>query len=197
MSKKTDTLTRLGLYVTETHDSGYYHVIANIVTIGHTTYERRAMDRGETGFSAKYDTIRNAGDDLERGLYLANFRVNSQGETSSPSRHLYGWDVEYRDVFSIDARKAERMAKTLKTIAARMDKLDTKYGRPATFGAYLARVADAIGAEEIIRPDGPQRGWSYNESSQTHYTIHDGIYYVDQMIARWAKAATAETAVSA
>jgi hypothetical protein len=77
------------------------------------------------------------------------------------------------------------MHKTLTTIEKRQDKISEKYGRPATFGAYLARVAQAIGADAIVTPSGAQRGWSYSESEQRIWTIADGISHVDHLIRQW------------
>jgi hypothetical protein len=77
------------------------------------------------------------------------------------------------------------MAKTLTTIEKRQEKISEKYGRPATFGAYLARVAQAIGAAFIVTPTGANRGWSYSESDQRFWSIADGISHVDHLIRQW------------
>jgi hypothetical protein len=189
---KTKDTTRLGLYVNEQKDGDYYHLTASVVRIGLDAYEQRLADAGQNHGSATANTIRNASGELMRGLWLKDLEVRSQGEMHATPRRLYGWSVEYRNVFSVELREAERMAKTLKTIHARMEKADQTYGRPATFGAYLARVAVAIGADTFIRPDGPQRGWSYAENGQRVMSIGDGVYHIDRMIQKWAEPAPAE-----
>jgi len=185
--------TRLGLYVNEIRDrkyGDYYHVTANIVTIGLTAYERREIDSSET-YRPKttHDTIRNVNDHDDRadynGLHLYDLQVQSQGCSDDETRHLYGFETEYRNVFSVDTRRAIAMAKTLQTIDKRQEKLNEQYGRPATFGAYLARIAQIIGADCFIRPDGPQYGHAYADNSHRFFSIADGIYHVDGLIRAW------------
>lgn len=193
MPKKTDTVkTRLGLYVTERRSDGWYHLSASIVTIGTTTYERRRIDQGERT-NIGYQKIRNVSDDRPddtRGLYLCDLRVTSQGrddDDSTPGavRHLYGWQVEYRDVFSCDRRKAEQMYTTLATIERRLTRQENQYGPPASFGAYLLRVAAAIDAETIIFPDGPSRGWCYDDQAHRFDDLKSGMYTVDGKVRAW------------
>lgn len=183
-TKTTTTKTRLGLYITEKHDDRFYHVYAHVVTIGTNAYERQRIDRG-AATDVPYDRIRNASDEAYAGLYLENLHVDSQGNDDDQTRHLYGFEVRYRDVYTVDQWKAKRMYDTLRTIGTRLEKLDAKYGSAATFGAYLARVAEAIGADAFVFPAGRQRGWSYSENEQRIEDIRQGIYAVDGMVRAW------------
>jgi hypothetical protein len=179
---------RIGLYVTETSEERFYHVRATAVILGPTLWELRQVDQGRA-HNVPADRIRNpsgSGESDGTALYLENLTVNSQGD--SDARRLYGWGVEYRQVFSIDARKAALMVRTLTTIDRRMERADQKYGRAATFGSYLARVADAIGADAIVRPPSKATGWSYDDNAHQIDNIKDGIYQVDRMIDRWSQA---------
>jgi hypothetical protein len=189
----TKTLrTALGLYVRPTSADSYFHVNASIITIGLTASDRRWIDQGNT-VNVAHDAIRNVGDELENGLYLNNLQVRSQGENNASSRRLYGWEVVYRDIYAVDLTTAERMTKTLRTIRARMDKAESTYGRPSTYGAYLARVASAIGADTIVQPVGNGRGTFYSENEHKRQTIADGIYSVDRAIDAWAAAGATAT----
>jgi hypothetical protein len=193
--RRQKDVTQLGLYVTEQRDGDYYHVRASVVTIGYDAYERRQVDQGETFSGVRYDSVRNTRG-VVNGLWLKDLVVTSQGERKGNPRHLYGWEVRYQNVFSVDAREAQLMAHTLKTIERRMAKLDEKYGRAATFGAYLARVAQAIGAEKFVHQQGASGGWSYSDSEQRKLSVADGINYVDWQVQKWVEETTPkETAV--
>lgn len=64
---------------------------------------------------------------------------------------LFGGSPEYRSPYRVDLARAEIMTATLRRIERHTDKVAAKYGPPDTFGAYLARFADAIGARAVIR----------------------------------------------
>ena len=189
---------RIGLYVTEKSDYEWFHVHAYPVIIGPTLYELRHMDQTGEPHNVEPTRIRGcvssawSDDETGRGLYLADLYAVSQGNQRDTERRLYGWDVEYREVYSIDARKAERMHKTLTTIARRMQKTREQYGAPATFGTYLAHVAQAIGADAIVRPWGKQRP-CYDDTTHRIDSIADGTYSIDRTIEAWS----AREAVSA
>lgn len=184
------TSATIGLYVTQEKADGYYHVRAYPVFIGLRPSEMASIDAGRTiDREINSDTIRNISgfyaDETPNGLYLENLHVNSQGNNDADPRHLYGWDIDYRNVYSIDARKARLMAETLATIEKRMAKIEDKYGRPATFGAYLLRVADAIGATRFVVPVRNHGASSYRGREHTIRDLSTGGSIVDGMIRTW------------
>ena len=189
---------RLGLLVKTEHPTdsygGYFHARAYPVTIGPTAWEQRyrqeRIDAGKTDDSYTKiadDTIRNAGDDLANGLRLDCLRINSQGRDADDPRHLYGWEVEYKDCYSVDLRRAEQMAKTLKTIETRTAKLEEKYGRPGSFGAYVARIANAISADAIVFVDGADSGWHHSNGHRI-CNLGDGAGRIDRIVREWIDA---------
>lgn len=188
MTTKTKTppdTTRLALYLTTEQTAEYFHVIARVVTIGLTRHEREDIDAGLT-VSATSTTIRNLGKETVRGLYLADFRIDSQGTNGDADRHLYAWQYRYHDVYDVDRPKAEAMAKTLKTLETRLAKTDETYGRPKTFGSYVARLAVALGADTILRPRADtSRGWSYADTEHTWHTIQAGVDVIDHLVRTW------------
>lgn len=198
MSSKTSkpTPTRLGLYITPERDRAYgdyFHIRAHVVTIGTTSYERRRID-DTPGYDPKVgaDTIRNVSDrdrDADYGgLLLDNLRASSQGCSSDTPRNLYGFTVDYRDVYSCDRHYAEGMAKTLKTIERRMAKLADQYGRPVTFGQYLARLAAAVKATAFVFTERDVRGRSsYSEREHRITTVASGIGQVDRLTDQWVR----------
>ena len=132
------------------------------------------------------DRVRNVSTyDRVNGLHLNDFACTSQGNDADEPRRLYGFEIEYRNVFTVDRREAERMAKTLRTIDARMDKVIERFGRPTTFGAYLLRVANAIGATRFIFQNGRSKGWSHEDHDYDICDLWYGALRVDGLVREW------------
>lgn len=188
MPKHKDT-TVLGLYIKPPENDGrFFHLNATVVSIGLNAYERRMIDEGRPPRAdVSSDTIRNyVRDEDVNGLRFYNLLVAAQGNNDDAVRHLYGFEVEYRDVYSVNASIANAMHKTLRIIELRMHKLDEKYGRPVTFGAYLARVAAAIGATKFVFPANVNAS-SYRDREHRIVDLHDGIYRVDGIVREWER----------
>jgi hypothetical protein len=202
MATKVKDDTRLGLYITDRKDTcrggvdgwDYYHVQATVVTLGMTAEERRYLSAVDDTPRIPYDRIRNVGDLLIRGLWLQNLMVTSQ--LDSKSTLSYGWQVRYHDVYAVDERMARHMAQTLTTIRKRMEHATAKYGRPTTYGQFVARVAQAIGATAFVRQTGEWRGSSYSDNTHDFMDIPEGITHVDQLEATWLKAHAAQKATA-
>lgn len=179
----------VGILIAKERRDGYFHVHGSPVIIGPTRQDRLDFDRYQSTLPGP-KTIRNPRNDygrLTNGLYLADLRVNSQGNDSDGYRKLYGFDVTYRDVFEVDYEKATRMAKTLTMIRKRLGALDDKFGRPTTYGQFMARVAAAITATKLVfRAEDGRRGWSYDDSNFKILDISDGVYQIDHMVTEWA-----------
>jgi hypothetical protein len=184
---------KLGLHVWTQRGDGFFHVYASPVTIGPNAWEQKCRATGEYAYpDIKDDTVRNCPGrgDVMGGLRLEDLRVRSQGNESDRSRSLYGWEVIGHDVYTVDLPKAEALVKTLRTIHARMTRLDEKLGRPTTYGAYLARVAAAIGAETFLTSD-KTNTW-HDDADYHFHAIADGVRYVDRLIAKWVNPPAAD-----
>jgi len=81
------------------------------------------------------------GDNYQRGL--DGLRVSAYTGPREAGRS-WGWSAEFRDVYCVDLRRAEAMAKTLKLIDRRLLAANERDGYPADFHAYLARIANAL-----------------------------------------------------
>lgn len=97
------------------------------------------------------DGIRNPSfgwsDDTGAGAY-ADLQVRAF--YSRDSNDFYGRDPEYFQVYSIDVRRAESMAKTLKAIYKNLARQDERLGAPTDFASFLARLALAVGSPERL-----------------------------------------------
>jgi hypothetical protein len=114
------------------HNCGAYgHVILGTdITVEGSTYQR----------------------DEHRGLYLRDFIIQDQiGESSTPADPDYAWTYGFKS-WIVDSYDHGRMAKTFKAIERSMTKNDGKFGRAKTYGAWVARIANAIGAESVNIP---------------------------------------------
>jgi hypothetical protein len=81
-----------------------------------------------------------------------NLHVKATASRSMTGQPSYGWRVEYGDVCTVDEREAEQMLKALRRINRGVDKLRDQFGSPATFGAYVLRVAKAMGVKRLVFP---------------------------------------------
>lgn len=82
---------------------------------------------------------------------LEDLTVTAQADRASDD--AYGWRVEYSRPYSVDLRRAEQMAKTLRKVDAGLRRIEKRDGYPESFGQYLARVATVLGV------DPQRRGW--------------------------------------
>jgi hypothetical protein len=179
MAKKTSdsdkTTEPIYLTVREDRNGGYFHLTARINT---QRYEAHRSSWVPYGLSDDYN-----------GPLYSNLELRCQGDSDSRQRpadreQVYGFSCEYRDLWSVDARKAERMYKTLKTIATKLEKLVETRGYTKTFGEYCGRIAEVIGAKGFML-DRPAS--KYNDAGWDQYSIGDGVNRINHLIFQWVR----------
>lgn len=69
------------------------------------------------------------------------------GQLDYVADDVYGYRVEYRNVYSVDCKRAEMMAKQLRKIQRGLDKIEADLGYPESFAAFVARVGSVLGAK--------------------------------------------------
>lgn len=174
--------TQLGLYIYVERRDGYFHVRAYPVmlhTEGHGSIQNPRSDAYDLGQFG--------------GLYLSHLTADSQGDDRhydgrlNTERKLYGFDVRYKNVYSVDTRTAVAMAKTLKRVDAKLSKLYEQRGHTESFGEYLTRFAEAVGAKTMVYKTSQDRsGWSsYSDNEHQFLTLGQGRHYVDRLVADW------------
>lgn len=129
----------LYLLVSETREHGYFHLHARVTT-----------QRYEGNEWVPY----GCDDDYSDGLLWSGLRVSCQGDdqtqrAAAGDKAVYGYDVEYHDVYRVDLRKAHRMAKTLAKIEKGLYQLQEARGYVRSYGEYLGRVAEVLGCAGI------------------------------------------------
>ena len=97
--------------------------------------------------------------------------------------------LEYREVFTVDERRAASMAKTLRRVNNRLDALNNKRGYPQDYAQFLAYVAEALGikgqAVFARRVENSGRGWSYDDSEYRWMDINALRSYFQDALRKW------------
>jgi hypothetical protein len=139
-----------------------------LVNVAPNQYDPTRLDATVYPVIIEDDKIRNCqwswlGD---RGAEYADLKVVGWLDKGSSSGDFYcGEPLEYREIFSLDVRRAESMVKTLRRLTKKIDALKAKYGEPQDFAGYLHYLALAVsgGAPRFARKTSG-RGWSYDDS---------------------------------
>lgn len=159
----------------------YYHIRCIVRQYRPDDYGAKERD----GWSAPDDTYHPV-----NGWADLGFTIGCQGDESSRAaadtrddRGVYGWDVTYRELHTVDLRRARKVCDTLAKLDRKMEKLCESRGRPHTFGEYVARVAEAIGAKTILFENTSK----YNPARYiAEERIGDAIGRIDRMIYVWS-----------
>ena len=95
--------------------------------------------------------------------------------------------LEYREVYSINERRAESMAKTLRLLNRRISKLIEKFGYPQDFAAYLGYLAQAVGCKDrnAFARRISNNGWSYDDGEYRWMDVDALRYHLDEKIREW------------
>lgn len=150
--------------------SGFFHIVGRMVTSGIEGQLRNPP-------SSRYN------DPINGFARLADLRINSQGEQDRRSQGLYGFDVTYRNVFEVELSTAKEMVQTLTKLEKGLAKLEERRGIARDFGTYVGRVAEVLGAEEIIETK--RAGSFYRDGDYVRHSVGDGVEWLKQVEQRW------------
>lgn len=152
----------------------YYNMSRDVRKIYFDSYQDREFE-----FTGKHPL---KDDDI--GSLEMSAQVSSDYETS----RLYGEGVDYKDVYSINLRKVERMAKVLRFIEKGLVAKQSADGYHASFGQYLARVGALLGCVgvRVTIPDSLREEWmSTNE--KIFNTTGDAVDEITGIAEKWWK----------
>lgn len=117
------------------------------------------------------------------GLYLNGLEIIARGEERAEGRVV--WHYEYRyDVYKVDRSNAFRLAKTIKTLDARMAKIAERDGYAKTYLDFVRRMAQALKVDQFVQATN-DRGDFYADTSHRFLTTGEGINTLDHAIWRW------------
>ncbi len=106
------------------------------------------------------------------------------------------WELEYRDVFSVDLDRAKRMCALLKRIRKAYDNLPV---RPVDFGQYISLLGPKVGIDYMVRAEDEETEArnSYPHGWYRILPIRQAQHYVQSLILNVAaKHASATSAVA-
>lgn len=113
-------------------------------------------------------------------------RASYDPKLTSPGT-TYAWATEYKDVYSVDLRRAEGMVKTLRKVDRGLERAQMEWGHPDTFAAYAMRVAKALGIKTYgYKADG--RSNFYDGNDYRWVGAADLQYRINHLIAEHDKA---------
>lgn len=131
----------------------------------------------------------------EAGLADLTISAFSTRPSYYPEPKLIGWSVEYRDVFSVGRAGAEIMARSLGAIERYMEKRREIDGEPESFGAYCARVGQAIGATAMLF-ESDHRGSSYAQRTYISLPLGQGAAKINHLFAIYCEQNAQEAVAS-
>lgn len=115
--------------------------------------------------------------------WLRALQVYSQGNVRDEDRHLYGWHLEYRDIYSTDLASMEIGVSLLRQIEKRMEAEGRKLGCCTSYGQYVARFGRALRCKYVLVA--PARGnWDSGYRYRT-YPMSDCSWVVDRITQQW------------
>ncbi len=130
---------------------------------------------GDIGYGWDDDFV--AIDGLQVESRLEHDRVNTAYDWTFKMSPRYG---------DVDLPEAERLLKTLRRITNKLaGMVEDGYGEPATFGAYVARIAKASGIRHIgFRAPHGREFWASGERIRLE-SPGDGARHIDYVVADW------------
>jgi hypothetical protein len=129
--------------------------------------------------------LRGADRYAERERGLQDLTVTAQRDTSA--KHFYGFEVSYREPYSVRLEDAELMVKVLRKIRRRMDQLREKWGYPTDIAMFAAHAMSALTAapQPFLRRVPPERDFA---GTGYHAMNADGLrWFVADEVAKWEK----------
>jgi hypothetical protein len=137
------------------------------------------------------DGIRNFSSGSYDHSPLADLVISAQVDSSDPMRP-YGFEVGYRNLYSLNLREAEANVKLLRKLDKGLEKLNAEFGYADSYAMFVARVGKVLGVKLYGWTLG-DRGW-YSENDY-RWTDATGIAgRIDHLTREWAKTAGVDIA---
>ena len=124
-------------------------------------------------------SIRNWLDDWHDKWSFQGLTISCQMDSSS--LHPYGWDITYKDVYTLTLADAQKKVKTLRSIQTKMGNYAKTRGEASTYGEYASRVGEAIGITSVVKHLGGEGPW-YNDQTFHYLPIGDIRYLIAQKV---------------
>ena len=135
-----------------------------------------------TGYTAKPDSSKGNGFSgfMSYEHPLHGLIIHSQ--ISAKSEALYGWQFAIESYARCDLNDAKNIVALLAPIQRKMDKMHETEGNAASFGAWVNRIARAIGAKKVfVQCD--EKSKIATGNSFREYSLCDSVFAVDRITA--------------
>ena len=129
----------------------------------------------------EHGAVRNPGADDP----FDNLVFSAQWDRDDQSEHTYGWDVRYRDIYSVEKNDAERMVKMFR----RLERINERFPvRPTSFGQYVSLTASGLGIKTArLRRKNSLFTSNYSEMEFQTWTIQEAAGIIDGLISETRK----------
>jgi hypothetical protein len=160
----------------------YYHIYGSLGVLLPGGYE---VDRDFCKLSENYYCK----------TWLDCFRVSCQGggmdgdiAAKDGLDGMYGHEVQYADLHSVDLRDVEMMYKLLRYVDRKLDAIRRDMGGTESTGHYFLRVCKALGIRKMAFKCTPEQ-FEFSGNRWRTTDLPGGQYAINQQIAEWIKLA--------
>ena len=161
--------TKYSLLLDTYQRSGTHYVVARVITL---------ENNKPRNLSGNYLF------DIPKTQYYSNLTLKAHYATDYNDLGLVMHGIEYTDVLSIDQNKAEAMAKTLKRISLKIQKLDETriYSGSKTYAQTVLDFAAAINAEFIVFYKSDHHNSNYDSNDYRLYKPSESHWAIQKLM---------------
>lgn len=169
MAEQNRETRKMAVYIPKGFKADFHMSGLQAFMIGFVTVDDAARVRGISGID----------DELFMSFDNLTFRCQVGGSTNDGKP--YGYSLEYKDVYSVGLREAERMVKMLR----RIDKASESFPvHPETFGQYVSLMCAALKVNMVVQ-EPADSGRSHDDTMYTLWKLKDCQWLVDRRIAEF------------
>lgn len=115
------------------------------------------------------------------GLPYAGLTITAQGDRNDDRTYAYAWRFGIApDTETMVTSTVLAVIPTLRKVEKALTRDTERYGAPASFGAYVARIATALGVSVIVGQERSNsvHGW-YTDMDWRSYSAGDAVNVID------------------
>ncbi len=124
--------------------------------------------------------VRNCSDSDDFSADFDDLTFRCQVSARTCEGEPYGFSCEYKDIYTLDLRRAERCVKMLRKIEKAGEKFPV---HPETFGQFVALLCAALGITGAVQAPEDNRSTWHDETNYKHWKANDIQWLVDRQIA--------------
>lgn len=138
-------MLKKALKVHTINDGRFRHIVGQFVQIDTDSHSNPSWccQLGEVKYAESYGNFK----EFEK---LQIWSQSSKDIDSEIWSNYYGFELRYRDLYSVTLSECEMMAKTLKRIEKNLSKYSEKFGNPETVSDYIFQIAIVEKCEMIV-----------------------------------------------